>query len=161
MARRPKAPKDMSTLFNSTTGTLAQIKEKTNSLSQLCNIVRQICPDLPEDALNISNFVNNTLVIEVKSSVWGQRLQFERNNIGRSLDEQTQGKFTKIEIKINPYGYQQAAKKVSYARKTKAIPARRISVSTAKHLLEVAENAPKGLKEKLLKLAESAQGGKL
>jgi len=161
MARRPKAPKDMSTLFNSTTGTLAQIKEKTNSLNQLCDIVRQICPDLPEDALNISNFVNNTLVIEVKSSVWGQRLQFERNNIGRSLDEKTEGKFTKIEIKVNPYGYQQTAKKASYARKTKTIPARRISVSTAKHLLEVAENAPKGLKEKLLKLAANAKGGKL
>ena len=156
MARRPKAPKDMSTLFNSTTGTLAQIKAKTNSLSQLCSIVLQICPDLPEDALNITNFINNTLVIEVKSPVWGQRLQFERNTICRSLAEQTQGQFSQIEIKVNPYGHQQAAKKTSYARQAKSIPTKSISTSTAKHLLEVAENAPKGLKEKLEKLARIA-----
>ncbi|MCW8832722.1 MAG: DciA family protein [Colwellia sp.] len=156
MARRPKAPKDMSTLFNSTTGTLAQIKAKTNSLTQLCDIVRQICPDLPEDALNISNFIDNTLIIEVKSPVWGQRLQFERNNICRFLTEKTQGQFTQIEIKVNPYGHQQAAKKVSYARQAKTASAKSISNQTAKQLLEVAEHAPKGLKEKLEKLASIA-----
>ncbi len=160
MARRPKAPKDMSTLFNSMTGTLAQIKTKTNSLSQLCDIVRQICPDLPEDALNITNFINNTLVIEVKSPVWGQRLQFERNNICRFLAEQTQGQFTQIEIKVNPYGHQQTAKKVSYARQAKTTSALSLSNETAKNLLEVAENAPKGLKEKLEKLASIARKNK-
>lgn len=156
MARRPKAPKDMSTLFNSTTGTLAQIKAKTNSLNQLCDIVRQICPDLPEDALNITNFVNNTLVIEVKSPVWGQRLQFERNNICRHLSEQSQGEFSQIEIKVNPYGHQQAAKRTSYARQTKTASAKSISTDTANNLLEVAKKAPKGLKEKLEKLASIA-----
>ncbi len=157
MARRPKAPKDMSTLFNSTTGTLAQIKAKTNSLNQLCDIVRQICPDLPEDALNITNSSNNTLVIEVKSPVWGQRLQFERNNICQFLTKETQGQFTQIEIKVNPYGHQQAAKKMSYARKPKITSTQNISADTAKHLLEVAEHAPKGLKEKLEKLASIAR----
>ncbi|OUR63415.1 hypothetical protein A9Q74_00805 [Colwellia sp. 39_35_sub15_T18] len=157
MARRPKAPKDMSTLFNSTTGTLAQIKAKTNSLNQLCDIVRQICPDLPEDAFNITNFVNNTLLIEVKSPVWGQRLQFERNNICQLLNKKTQGQFCHIEIKVNPYGHQQAAKKMSYERKTTTAATQNISMNTAKHLLEVAENAPKGLKEKLEKLASIAK----
>lgn len=156
MARRPKAPKDMSTLFNSTTGTLAQIKAKTNSLAQLCDIVRQICPDLPEDALNITNFINNTLIIEVKSPVWGQRLQFERNNICQSLNEKTQGKFNQIDIKVNPYGHQQVAKKASYSRKANTHSAKSISHNTAKHLLEVAGNAPKGLREKLEKLASIA-----
>jgi len=156
MARRPKAPKDMSTLFNSTTGTLAQIKAKTNSLGQLSGIVRQICPDLPEDAFNITNFVNNTLLIEVKSPVWGQRLQFERNNICQRLNEKTQGQFCYIEIKVNPYGHQQTAKKMSYTPKTTTTTTQSISMDTAKHLLEVAEHAPKGLKEKLEKLANIA-----
>ena len=150
----------MSKLFNSTTGTLAQIKAKTNSLDQLCSIVRQICPDLPEDALNITNFINNTLVIEVKSPVWGQRLQFERNNICRALNENTQGQFHQIEIKVNPYGHQQAAKKASYAQQPKIDSTQIISIKTAKHLLEVAENAPKGLKEKLEKLASIASKNK-
>lgn len=156
MARRSKTPKDMSTIFNSTTGTLAQIKVKTNSLNQLSAIVRQICPDLPEDAFNIANFQHNILMIEVKSPVWGQRLQFERNNICAMLNEKTQGQFTQIDIKVNPYGHQQAEKKASYARQAISTPAKNISKRTAQHLLQVAENAPTGLKEKLIKLAAIA-----
>ncbi len=156
MARRPKAPKNMSTLFNSTTGTLAQIKEKTNSLNLLSSIVRQICPDLPEDAFNIANFVQSTLIIEVKSPVWGQRLQFERNNICKQLNDETQGRFTKIDIKVNPQGHRQTPNQTTYqAIKTTNtnISVQNISTTTASHLLDIAEKAPKGLKEKLQKLA--------
>lgn len=159
MARRPKFPKNMSTLFNSPTGTLAQIKEKTNSLSLLSGIVRQICPDLPEDAFNIANFVQSTLIIEVKSPVWGQRLQFERNNICRQLNEETQGQFTKINIKVNPQGHRQTPNQKTYeyiASASKNISVQNISSTTASHLLEVAEKAPKSLKEKLQKLAANA-----
>lgn len=159
MARRPKAPKDMSTLFNSTTGTLAQIQAKTNSLSLLSSIVRQICPDLPEDAFNIANFVQSTLVIEVKSPVWGQRLQFERNNICLQLIKETQGKFTKIEIKVNPQGHRQVPTQTTYQYIESAndnSSVKNISTSTVSQLLDIADKAPKGLKEKLQRLADNA-----
>ncbi len=159
MARRPKAPKNMSTLFNSATGTLAQIQSKTNSLSLLSDIVRQICPDLPEDAFNIANFVQSTLIIEVKSPVWGQRLQFERNNICRQLYEQTQGQFTKIDIKVNPQGHRltpnQNTYKLDETLKSKS-SVQSISTSTAAHLLDIAEKAPEGLRKKLQTLAANA-----
>ncbi len=159
MARRPKAPKDMSTLFNSTSGTLAQIQSKTNSLNLLSDIVRQICPDLPEDAFNIANFVQTTLIIEVKSPVWGQRLQFERNTICKELNIQTQGQFSQIEIKVNPQGHRQTPNQKTY-QNSKPINNRgsvlSMSTSTADHFLEIAQNAPKGLKEKLRKLAANA-----
>lgn len=163
MARRPKAPKDMSTLFNSTTGTLAQIQAKTNSLSLLSSIVRQICPDLPEDAFNIANFVQSTLVIEVKSPVWGQRLQFERNNICRQLIEETQGKFTKIEIKVNPQGHRQIPTQTTYqyvASVNDNSSVKNISTKTVSQLLDIADKAPKGLKEKLQRLADNATNRK-
>jgi hypothetical protein len=156
MARRPKAPKNMSTLFNSTTGTLAQIKEKTNSLNLMSDIVRQICPDLPEDAFNIANFLHSTLIIEVKSPVWGQRLQFERNNICRQLIEETQGKFTKIEIKVNPQGHRTTPNQTTYEyvnSVNNSGSVQNISTNTASHLLDIAEKAPKGLKETLQRLA--------
>lgn len=159
MARRPKVPKDMSTLFNSTTGTLAQIQSKTNSLSLLSDIVRQICPDLPEDAFNIANFVQSTLVIEVKSPVWGQRLQFERNNICHQLNEETQGKFTKIEIKVNPQGHRQVPSQKTYEHvdsASKNSSVQNISTDTASRLLDIAKKAPKGLKETLQRLAANA-----
>lgn len=159
MARRPKAPKKLSTLFNSTTGTLAQIQSKTNSLSLLSDIVRQICPDLPEDAFNIANFVQSTLIIEVKSPVWGQRLQFERNTICKELIKQTQGQFSQIEIKVNPQGHRKTPNQNTYlsAKTTnEKSSVQSISKETASHLLEIAENAPKGLREKLEKLAAIA-----
>ena len=159
MARRPKAPKHLTTLFNSTTGTLAQIQSKTNSLKLLSDIVRQICPDLPEDAFNIANFVQSTLIIEVKSPVWGQRLQFERNTICKALIEQTDGQFSHVEIKVNPQGHRQTPNQTTYVNRKNSpsnSSVQRISKDTASHLLEIAENAPKGLKEKLKKLAANA-----
>ncbi len=149
----------MSTLFHSTTGTLAQIQVKTNSLSLLSNIVRQICPDLPEDAFNIVNFLQSTLIIEVKSPVWGQRLQFERNNICRQLNDETQGQFTKIDIKVNPQGHRQTPNQKTYEyieSVNNKSSVQNISTTTASHLLDIAEKAPKGLKEKLQRLAANA-----
>jgi len=149
----------MSTLFHSTSGTLAQIQVKTNSLSLLSNIVRQICPDLPEDAFNIVNFLQSTLIIEVKSPVWGQRLQFERNNICRQLNDQTQGQFTKIDIKVNPQGHRQTPNQKTYEyieSVNNKSSVQNISTTTASHLLDIAEKAPKGLKEKLQRLAANA-----
>lgn len=166
MARRPKAPKDMSAIFNSTTGTLAQIQSKTNSLNLLSDIVRQICPDLPEDAFNIANFVHTCLIIEVKSPVWGQRLQFERNTICKALNTQTQGQFSQIEIKVNPQGHRKQPNQQTYQQGTTVNndsvnnvkpqhvgSVQRMSLNTASHMLDIAKNAPAGLKEKLEKLA--------
>ncbi|MCI2285007.1 DciA family protein [Colwellia sp. MSW7] len=178
MARRPKLPKDMSTLFNSTTGTLAQIQSKTNSLNLLSDIVRQICPDLPEDAFKIANFMQSTLIIEVKSPVWGQRLQFERNIICKALIKQTQGQFSQIEIKVNPQGHRQMPNQQTYqpimttniaastnlssnsTYEAKIGSVQSMSNKTASHLLEIAKNAPTGLKEKLEKLAANALNNK-
>jgi hypothetical protein len=152
MARKSKKPIDMSNLLNSSSGTLAHIQAKTNSLAQLADIVRHICPDLPVDSWKIVNFENNTLVIEVKSPVWGQRLQFERNQICQRLVSETDGLFNKIEIKVNPFTHKKPVD--SKTSKTDSINyASLISTKTASHLKEIALNAPKGLKEKLLKLA--------
>jgi len=156
MARKSKIPSDMSALLKTSSGTLAQIKAKTNSLTQLSSIVCDICPDLPDDAWHIANFVQNTLVIEVKSPVWGQRLQFERTKICQQLAIETDNKFHKIEIKVNPFDARRKMAHQISENAPKIDPATKanlISESTAKHLEAVAKNAPKGLREKLLKLA--------
>jgi len=152
----------MSALLQSSTGTLAQIQEKTNSLALLSDIVRQICPDLPIDAFHIANCRQDTLILEVKSPVWGQRLQFERNNICKKLLIETDGNFQKIQIKVNPQGFRpKKAEPVNLNAlsntSTDKLPENFIaSPKTAKHIMEVAKNAPKGLKEKLEKLARVA-----
>ena len=153
----------MSSLLKSTTGTLAQIQEKTNSLTILSNIVRHICPDLPAEAWHIANYREDILIIDVKSPVWGQRLQFERNNICHALVEQTCGKFNRIEIKVNPQSFrQERSKPVSAVNEQSASyqapPSHALTVNkeTSKQFLALAEKAPKGLREKLEKLAKVA-----
>ena len=152
MARKSRIPTDMSALFNSTSGTLAQIAAKTNSLTILSDIVRQICPDLPADVWKIANFRQNAIVIEVNSAVWSQRLQFERVNICRELVRVTDNEFNQIEIKITPFHTKVFAKTVI----PDAINST-ISASTAEQLLKVAQSAPDSLRKKLEKLASHAK----
>lgn len=164
MARKSKVPINMSALLQTTTGTLAHIQTKTNSLTILADIVRQICPDLPVDAWHIANSRQDTLIIEVKSPVWGQRLQFERNNICKALVKSTDGDFKKIEIKINPQGFRQQRHEITEQKRAELVQSAVntyqtngvVNEKTAKQFLDLAKNAPKGLKEKLEKLAKVA-----
>ena len=151
MAQKNKRPIDMSELFKSSSGTLAQIKSKTNSLSLIGDIVRQICPDLPVEAWKVGNISANTLVIEVKTAAWSQRFQFERNNIIRELQRQTNDLINNIEIKINPFTHRKMEKEIDL-EKTQFI-----SQKTAAQLLEVADGAPESLKKKLESLAKLAK----
>ncbi|MEW6989275.1 DUF721 domain-containing protein [Colwelliaceae bacterium 6441] len=151
MARKTKKPLDTSSLMKSSTGTLAQIAAKTNSLTILADIVRQTCPDLPAEVWHIANFKSHSIVIEVISATWGQRLQFERMKISQKLEQITAGEFSQIEIKISPYRNQQPTIQQTYQPVE-----RNISQKTAQQLNEVAKNAPEGLKKKLQKLASLA-----
>lgn len=161
MARKPKKPLNMTTLLQSTTGTLAHIQAKTNSLTILADIVRQICPDLPEEVWHIANFHQETLVIEIKSPVWGQRLQFERNRICQLLADETQGQLNKIAIRVNPKGFvaeQKLQTKASQQSVNQSSPSQfRPNKQAGEHFAEIAQTAPKGLKEKLEKLARAAK----
>ncbi|MFQ3276738.1 MAG: hypothetical protein ACI8SZ_001063 [Colwellia sp.] len=77
----------------------------------------------------------------------------------------TNGTFKKIEIKVNPQGFRQQRHQVT--EKTRAdllqfaqalVPKNNtvVNETTAKQFLDIAKNAPKGLKEKLEKLARVA-----
>ena len=151
MKRRTENPSDMSILLHSTQGTLAQIAKKTNSLSKLSTIVSQICPDLPQDVWWIANFKQNIVVIEVASSVWSQRLQFERNTIAQKLESVTNGEFRGIEIKISPYRSKREVIQRKESPKTQFI-----SEQTASSLNQVAEKAPEKLKKSIKRLAALA-----
>ena len=147
MKRIVKAPQDLHSLMEKASGSMANLSSKAQSFAIITDIVRQIAPDLPENAWQIANCRDDLVVIEAKSPVWGQRLQFERNNIAQQLTLQTQGLFTRIEIKINPFTNRREIEKPVVKSK------KHMSSKSAEELTKVAENAPPGLREKLLKLA--------
>ncbi len=161
MYRKTKNPIDVSLLINKTSGTLAQINQKTNFLKQISSIVRQICPDLPVDTWRIGNIKQNVVVIEVVSAVWSQRLQFEKNRIAQTLSQASNGDINQIQIKVTPEFSSQVAQAHNKAVEAKQEkPKKHLSTSTAEQLKEVAEKAPKSLQEKLLKLAALANDEK-
>lgn len=156
MSRKTKQPIDRSSILQTCAGTLAQITEKTNFLTKLSVIVRQTCPDIPVDAYQIANFHESAIIIEVNSSIWSQRLQFERMKITQTLSNISNGRFTKIEIKVNPYTAKVSVNKVL----DENIGEHRyhhISKNAALHIEEVAKSAPQSLKEKLQRLAKLAR----
>ncbi len=149
MARKSKSPVDMSTLFQKTSGTLAQISQKTNSIQKIADIVRQICPDLPEESWHIANFSQQKVVIEVGSSIWAQRFQFEKNRIAQQLAISTENTFNTIEIKVNPH-FSKSKVKPKTEQQTK----KSMSQTSANQLETVAQKAPKSLQEKIQRLAQ-------
>lgn len=138
----------MSTLFKTTSGTLAQISQKTNSIKKIAHIVRQICPDLPEESWHIANFSQNKIYIEVGSPIWGQRLQFEKNRIAQQLSLETDGIFSQIDLKVNPY-----FNKAKPSKEQVEKPKKSLSIESARQISNVAQSAPPSLKAKLEKLA--------
>jgi len=150
---KQKQPIDMFSLLDSTSGTLAHIRMKTNFLKKLTSIVRQNCPDLPADAWHIANFKQNIIIIEVITSVWGQRLQFERTKLTQAIAMASDQQFTKIEIKINPFW----AKSVVSDVPVQPIRQHKITDAAAEHIKQAASNAPESLKIKLLRLAALSQ----
>lgn len=159
MNRRSKKPAELSSLLQSTSGTLAQFSQKTKALKKIARIVRQICPDLPAESWHIANFSGQVVKIEVGSGIWGQRLQFEKNRIGQALAQETDGIFTTINLKVNPYfssvGNNKNAQNILQAEKEEQ-PKKAMSESSAAQIEAVAEceSAPESLKAKLRKLAK-------
>lgn len=158
MAKKTKKPIDMSALLQSSGGTLAQIASKTNSLTLLADIVSEICPDLPADVWHIANFRQNILVIEVNSSIWSQRLQFERMNISRALSEATDGQMNQLDIKVAPYRNKTAKTNITNSATQVGRPTNnKISQQTAEQLTDLAKSAPPALQKTLQRLAAGAK----
>ncbi|MFD2164967.1 DUF721 domain-containing protein [Thalassotalea euphylliae] len=151
MFRNNKKPSELASLLTKSSGTLAQINQKTNFLKKIDLIVRQTCPDLPEDTWQIANIKNETVVIEVRSAVWSQRLQFEKNNIALQLAYASEGAINQVQLKVSPFSH-------AYGQpiKEEDKPKKHMSRHTAEQLEQVAASAPKSLQEKIRKLAKHA-----
>ncbi len=154
MSRIEKTPQDLANLIRQSSGNLAGFSAKAKTLQTLDTIIADICPDIPDEIWQVANCRQETVILEVKSAVWGQRLQFERNRICQQLAKASQGQLTKLEFKVNPYGHRREEPQKAVKEVDK--PGKYMSENTAEQLQAVAKNAPAGLKEKLEKLAKHA-----
>ncbi|TLU66731.1 DUF721 domain-containing protein [Thalassotalea litorea] len=155
MSRIEKTPQDLAKLIAESSGSLAGFSAKAKTLQSVNSIIAAICPDIPEEIWQVANCRQETVILEVKSAVWGQRLQFERNRICQQLSQASQGQLTKLELKINPFGHQRPDEAQARKEATKKT-SKHMSKHTAEQLNMVANNAPAGLQEKIRRLAQHA-----
>ncbi|WP_094751707.1 DciA family protein [Psychromonas sp. CD1] len=104
------------------------------------------------DGCRIGKLKNGSLLIEMPSALWQQRLQFIRNELLSALRIQYPA-LVSIKFRINPT--------LNIARKTKKRPlhkkikpAARMPLDVADSFLALAENAEPGLKRALQSLAK-------
>ena len=140
--------------FNPPKTVIGETDEKSGSL--LASLYQEL------DAPLIRTKVEIAEMVKYSDNAWhAVKVGFanEIGNICKELNIQTQGQFSQIEIKVNPQGHRQTPNQKTY-QNSKPINNRgsvlSMSTSTADHFLEIAQNAPKGLKEKLRKLAANA-----
>ena len=102
----------------------------------------------------------NRAVIEVANASWMTRLNYEKLNLLSALRTSILPSLSSIDIRINPDLMRKSRQNSSVTKQTASMSQkmneRQISTQTAQALLKLAENSPKGLKERFERLAALA-----
>ena len=142
-----KLPQDLSQLFNHS-GRLPELKEKAELLLRLDQVVKQQLTGPVVEQIKVANFRQSTLIIEVSSSTWAARLNFQKSNLLLKLQSEALPMLTAIDVKVNPRMRSSAPKsEPSYAQ---------LSVTAASHIEALAEHTEGSLGQKLKRLAARA-----
>lgn len=100
------------------------------------------------------------MVIEVANASWMTRLNYEKSNLLSALRTTILPSLSSIDIRINPDLMRKPKQNSSLTNRTvtsvQKTNERQISAQTAQALLKLAENSPKGLRERFERLAALA-----
>jgi hypothetical protein len=144
---RPKRPKAVAQLLDINTGTLAKLQHGAQQINQISGTIRQILPDVVANQITVANFRDGVLVLQVPSAAWAQRMRFSQTLLINQLRKQLLPSLSTINVQICP-----SRPTIPSTKQTES-QSRKISISAAEQLKELAEHAPEALKRQLLKLA--------
>lgn len=142
-----KLPQDLSQLLT-VSGRLPELKEKAELLLRLDQVVKQMLSDPLIEQIKVANFRHDTLVIEVSSSTWAARLNFQKANLLLKLQSKALPMLTVIDVKVNP-----RIKSLTLKAEPKYAE---LSVTAASHIEALAEHTKGSLGQKLKRLAARA-----
>lgn len=109
----------------------------------------------------VSHYRDGTLFLEAASATLATRLQYMRMEILSEVRKSGYPECAQIKISSSPEAQtRMAVKEKPASYQTNTVSMRRMSEQTAHHLEAIAESAPDGLKQKLLKLAKHAAAKK-
>ncbi len=142
-----KLPQDLSQLLT-VSGRLPELKEKAELLLRLDQVVKQQLSDPLVAHIKVANFRQDRLIIEVSSSAWAARLNFQKSHLLLKLQSEALPMLTVIDVKVNPRMQSRTPKsEPSYAQ---------LSVTAASHIEALAEHTEGSLGQKLKRLAARA-----
>lgn len=143
-----------------TSNPLRTIQRNAMAINKLNQAVKALLPSEIKPMCRVANYRNSILVIEVANASWMTRLNYEKLNILSALRGSILPSLSSIDIRINPVIMRKKPENSSLNNQTSKfnqIPnKRKISTETATHLLRLAENSSKGLRERLERLAALA-----
>lgn len=143
-----------------TSSPLLTIQRTANAINRLNKAVKGLLPSELKPMCRVANYRNSILIIEVANASWMTRLNYEKLNLLSALRGSILPSLSSIDIRINPTLMRKKTENSSLNNQTvknmQTKNERRISAETAKHLLRLAENSSKDLKQRLERLAALA-----
>lgn len=130
---------------------LSNIQQRAAALNKLDRQVKALLPAAVHAEIRVANYRQQILVIEVSSAGWLTRMRYEQEKLLSTLRQQLLPALSKIQLVINPELQCQR-----YTLQTPTI-ARSLSPKSATVLQELAQQAPKKLRQKLIQLAQHAK----
>ena len=142
-----KLPQDLSQLLTFS-GRLPELKEKAELLLRLDHVVKQQLTGPLIKQVKVANFREDTLIIEVSSSTWAARLNFQKASLLLKLQSEALPMLSVIDVKVNPRMH-------SYTPNAEPRYAK-LSLTAASHIEALAEHTEGSLGKKLKRLAARA-----
>ncbi|KZN58201.1 hypothetical protein N473_05515 [Pseudoalteromonas luteoviolacea CPMOR-1] len=156
MAKNRFDPKSLSELAPKWSNKLSNYVEKAQDIAALQAPLNKALGPILSKKCRVSNYHQGTLCIEAASATLATRLGYLKMEI---LSEFRQSGFhdcSQVKITTNPEAQQRLAQR-TVSSQNKPAKQHKLSESTAEQLTMLAESAPEGLKERLLKLAQHAK----
>lgn len=133
---------------------MASIAQRSQQLNTLNTFLAKTVGDTIAQNCRVSNYDRGVLTIETANSAFATRLNFMLADILSNFRQNVLPELANITVKVVPNN-----KFLRQEQKKEAVNNNRISAKAAEYILEVASNAPDGLKRRLERLAALQKKG--
>lgn len=158
---RDSRPKLLDNLFNNTS-LLRNVQQRAVALLQLNNAVKALLPVPLKPWCRVANYRQGILVLETANASRLMRLRYEQPNLLTALRADILPSLVSIDIRINPAlvnnipdNLMKSEQNITISNEERTA-SRQLSQQSAHQLHLLAKRSPKGLKEKLERLASLA-----
>ncbi|RZM75724.1 DUF721 domain-containing protein [Pseudoalteromonas rubra] len=155
MSKNRFDPKPLNELAGSWSDKLHGYMQKAQGIAELQQPLHNALGPVLSKKCRVANYQNGTLYVEAASATLATRLNYLKMEILSSFRAAGLHDCCQVKIGTNPEAQQRLTPQQNQVKTPEAsYSGRQMSAQTAGDLMALAEHAPAGLKEKLLRLAK-------